>query len=252
MATPFELADIALPEGSEVSAFLLDHPDLQPLRFADEEFLVRQGDEADQATYLLLRGSCLVEYGIAEQQRQPGRELAILTAEPEQPLFVGEMSYLGTGIRCASVRSTMNTFAIRLTPAHMDQIIAKYPGLTRQLCRQFAQRLQESLRQLQHHREQQSLDARQLFLQSGETLAKAGTAADTLYQLIDGVLQSDTGDMIRAGAGSPPFIDLAPYLRVQPHPHTITCRTSCILIAISAASRLAVIRNFPDRVLEIL
>jgi CRP-like cAMP-binding protein len=251
MPTPFSLADIALPAGTEVAAFLMSEPDLQPLRFADEEFLVREGDETDQATYLILRGSCLVEYGVA-QERQPGRELAILSAEPDHPLFVGEMSYLGTGIRCASVRSTMNTYAIRLKPGHMDHIIERYPGLTRQLCRQFAERLQESLRQLQHFREEQSLDARQVFLKPGETLVHAGDTAETLYQLVEGTLISESGETIRTGIGPLPFIDFAPYLRQAIHPATITSQTGCILIAISAASRRAVIRNFPDRVLEIL
>ncbi|MCC6144172.1 MAG: hypothetical protein IT368_10245 [Candidatus Hydrogenedentes bacterium] len=251
MPAPFELAEIAVPEGTEVAAFLEAYPDLACMRFGDDEFLVRQGDDTDNATYLLLRGSCLVEYGIAEV-RQPGHELAILSAEPDRPLFVGEMSYLGTGIRCASVRSTMNTYAVRLKPDHMDQIIERYPGLTRQLCRQFAERLQESLRQLQRFREEQALEATQVYLKSGDVLVEAGTPAETVYQLVVGVLVGSAGESIRVRPGVLPLVGLGPYLRGGSYPETITCQTGCILVAIGSGARLAVIRNFPDQVLGLL
>jgi CRP-like cAMP-binding protein len=184
---PFNLDSIELPADSEIPALLKACPDIKSLRFSNDEFLIHGSDTA-QDIFLLLRGHCLVEQPDAPRERTPGNELAVIQAEPDAPVFLGEMAYLDETVRSASVRSIMATHTLRLKPAHLDTIMDHFPGFTRVLCRQFARRLGEANTFIKRYQKNNTMDVEQRFLSPGEVLVEAGAPADNLFQLVDGIL----------------------------------------------------------------
>ncbi len=55
--------------------------------------------------------------------------------------IVGEMAYLGGQRRTASVRARTECHVLVLNPEHLETVMARFPMLTRVICRQFALRL---------------------------------------------------------------------------------------------------------------
>jgi CRP-like cAMP-binding protein len=246
--------DLHLPEDSEIRQLLAACPDIEVYRFADEEYLVR-ADDGGNDVYLIVRGSCLVENRDAGETRQPGFQLAVVHGEDDAPAFVGEMSYLGGGYRTASVRSAMNTFALRLTPAHIEGIIEKHPFFTRVLCRQFATRLREVNEQLRHYQRSGLLLAEQRFVAPGELICEKGSPALQLFELVDGVVKQEDGDGTRdiyPASGSHSFLEAAAYLSEGRYQSTLRAEGQCILVAISQESRVNVVRNYPELALRVL
>jgi len=250
---PFDISSIELPEDSEVHALLQVCPDEEGIRYTNDEFLVH-GQDTAMDIFLILRGNCLVEQPDAPRERTPGSELAVIQAEPDSPVFVGEMAYLGGGYRTAAVRSVMATHVIRLQPHHLDTIMEELPGMTRILCRQFAQRLGEANTFIKTFQELSAMEASQRFLKTGDVLVNAGDAADRLYQVIDGcVAESDGGDtVIQHGDGPSTFVHAAEFFSEGKHPYGVTARTSSIVLGLERSSVEAIIRNFPDLALELL
>ncbi len=224
------------------------------MRFADEEYLVRAGEDGCDV-YLVVRGSCLVENREATPERQPGHEVGVVHGDDAEPAFVGEMAYLGGGCRTASVRSAMNTFALRLTPAHIDTIIERFPLFTRILCRQFARRLRVLNERLRHYQAQGLLQAEQRFLAPDETLCEQGAPANHLFELVDGALtQTAAGEEreIMPGAGISGFLEAPAYLACGRYATSLRAKTQCIVVAIHADSRENVVRNYPELALRCL
>jgi CRP-like cAMP-binding protein len=249
----FEIRSIELPDDSEVHALLRACPDVEGVRFANDEFIVH-GEDTAMDIFLLLRGNCLVEQPDAPRERTPGSELAVIQADPETPVFVGEMAYLGGGYRTASVRSVMATHALRLQPAHLDTIIAELPGMTRVLCRQFAERLGEANAFIRVFQEMSAMDASQQFLGPGETLVNAGAPVETLYQIIDGALevQGGGGRSLAPGNEGPVFVHPGEFFAEGVHPQTLVTTSQCIVLGLGASSKAAIIRNFPELALGLL
>lgn len=253
MPEPFEIATFDLPADSEIHALIAACPGITGVRFTNDEFVVHGTDTA-QDVYILLRGNCLVEQPDAPRERTPGNELAIISAEPDAPVFVGEMAYLGGGFRSASVRSVLNCFTLRLAPEHLDTIIDRLPGLTRILCRQFARRLSEANVFIKNFQRLSAMDVSQRMMAPGETLVEAGAPADTLFQLIDGLLveEGPTPRRIKPAGDAPVFVGVRPFFAAGRHPHTIVARTPAIVLGLGRSRIDAVIRNFPELALQII
>lgn len=253
MPEPFNLETIHLPESSEIHALLKACPDIESLRFSNDEFLIH-GSDAGQDIFLLLRGHCLVEQPDAPRERTPGNELAVVQAEPDAPVFVGEMAYLGEGLRSASVRSVMATFTLRLKPAHLDTIMERFPGFTRILCRQFALRLGEANVFIKRYQKNNTMAVEQRFLSPGEVLAEEGDLADKLFQLVDGILleKGDPDTTIRASDDGPVFIGTRPFFLGGVHPKRIVAKTPAIIVTLGKSREAAIIRNFPELALELI
>ena len=254
MPEPFDISELDLPAGAEVSALLAAHPDIVPERFGNEELLIRGGDSGEDI-FLLLHGACLVEAPGAPEERRPGDAMAVLQAEPDAPVFVGEMAYLGKSPRSAGVRSVMATCALRLKPAHLDAVMDSYPGLTRILCRQFTQRLRETNEQLHVLRGRMALHPEQIIIGAGELVCAADAPAERLYQLADGMLLREFGgeeDTIKPAADTPCFIEARSYFTRGVYAATYRAKTTAILLAHPAESREALACNFPEMVLQLL
>jgi CRP-like cAMP-binding protein len=255
MPERLEIADLRLPADSEIHALIAACPGVEAYRFADEEYLVRAGEEVDDV-YLIVRGSCLVENRSASDEHLPGHQLAVIHGEEHEPAFVGEMAYLGGCFRTASVRSAMNTFALRLKPAHVDQLIEKFPFFTRILCRQFARRLGEVNEHLKYYQSGAVLSVEQRFLTPGEGVCDRNAPAECLFELVDGVLEQEDAQGVRevrpGGGQSRGFLEAAAYLSSGKYESTLRAKQASIVVAISAQSRVNVVRNYPELALRIL
>ena len=253
MPESFDLNCIELPADSEIHALLKACPDIESLRFANDEFLTH-GSDTSRDIYLLLRGHCLVEQPDAPRERTPGNELAVIQSEPTAPVFVGEMAYLGETRRSASVRSVMATYTLRLKPAHLDTIMDHYPGFTRILCRQFARRLGEANAFIKRYQRDSVMDLEQRFLSPGEVLVEAGAPADKLFQLVDGLLAELGEAEVKIGASDegPTFIGARSFFLGGTHPRQIVAKTPAIVVALGRSREAAIIRNFPELALELI
>lgn len=265
MPQPYDIASLALPGDSEIPALLQAFPQAEVLRFGDEELLIRAGAE-EEHFYLLLRGTVIVELPPPEPEDAPapavddappprhhGSEISLLTATPAKPLFLGEMACFGSGLRSAHVRSSMNSVALRLSTASLHRLLETFPSLTRTLCEQFSERLLELNEQLRRYRDVLFMKAEQQFFEPGHVLFEAGQEAALLYQLVDGAvtLSGETEETLRPGRSGAVFIEPLAYFRGSPHTRTATAKTQVIAVSIAAASREAVVRNFPHLMLQL-
>ncbi len=241
-----------LPVGSEIESLLLRFPDVAALNFLNDEFLIRE-NEVDQDVYLVVRGSYVVEQIGTDRGCLRPSTLASVSNSPKSPSFVGEMAYLGSCRRTASVRCVGAVVAFHLQPCHLDAIFENYPLLTRLLCRQFTLRLKETSEHLSHLEAKWNLNAQHVFKSAGETVFTKGKPCLTLYQLVDGFLQIEgRPEPVNADAWEGGFVALKEFLLVQPCPFTATAHTPLILVAIEEASRLSFIRHYPQLVLDCL
>lgn len=230
----------------EVARLCRDHPDLVPLVFREGEWLVREG-EVSREIFLVLRGAAVVEQGEGGARRV----LACLEANPETPVLLGEMAYLGDLPRTASVRASGATEVLRLEPRHIDAVLEGYPGLTALICRQFTQRLQEANHAIQALQARFLLDPVRRMAQDGEVLFRAGEGATDLVQLMAGEVR--LGDRIVTPETLPGgFLNLAAYLTGTPHPETGVVVGMAFLALLSEVRREAVVRTFPGLVLALL
>jgi len=253
MATPFDLKELSFPEGSEIPGLLEQCPDIDALRFSDEEYLVKEGEEGD-SIYLLLRGSVLVEKGIAAPGAPRSNAVAVITCKPESPAFIGEMAYFGAGARTASVKSAAASYALRLTSAHLDTLIEHFPALTRIICRQFTRRLSEMNQAVEKYRAQMTMNMEQVIKSPGETVFTAGAPADVLYQLVDGTVTLTEGAEVvtlTQDSGHMGFIEPGPFFAGKQRLTTCAAKTPAILIAFSKDTMAGVARNFPELLLDL-
>ena len=181
--------------------------------------------------------------------------LACVLAEPEAPAIVGEMAYLGAQRRAASVRSTGRSHALRLLPAHIDGILEGFPGLTRVICKQFSRRLQDTDQALRAVQGRFALNAQRRMAQPGEVLFTRGGTAAELFQLAAGAVRVERDGSSRLlQAEDLPLGLLEPeaFLRGGVHAATATVEQLSFLAVIGAGERPAVVRCFPELVLELL
>jgi CRP-like cAMP-binding protein len=247
MPNSFDLAELNIPQSSEIHALLKEFADIRTLRFEDGEYLIRQ-NEAAVDTFIVLSGSYVVEQSSAEDEERLRGTLAVVMSDLDSPSLVGEMAYLGGGFRTASVRSSGSTYTLRLKPKHVDGIIARFPFFTRVLCRQFTARLGEANQALRN----MSMESELIMKKASEMVIEKGQKADTLYQLVEGSLVRDTNDEeIRPDDTYFGFIDPGPFFRNSEYESTVKTKTAASLVAISENSKLSVIRNFPELILKL-
>ncbi len=155
MPSPFPLASVKSQALDEIQGLLGRFPDITPLLFQPGEYLIREGDAA-QDVFIVLQGTLVVEQE-SMLVDSPPTPLATLTCEVESFAVIGEMAYLGDQVRAASVKAVTATHTLRLLPAHLDAVMGSCPMLTRVLCQQFAQRLREANRTIKEYQAMQDL-----------------------------------------------------------------------------------------------
>lgn len=234
----------------EIRDFATRFDDVAIFRYSDGEYLLHEAD-AGKDTFLVIRGAFVVERG----QGSTRSHIAIGMATLDEPVFVGEVAYLGGASRMASILCSGTTYVLTLKPAHIESIIEGFPFLTRVLCRQFARRLKETGDTVQERQDQLQMNATQLFLSQGDVLFDAGDPADKLFQLVDGKvrLEGKTGvTLVSAAQLTRGFLEAGPFLAQGRHTSRAVAQGNVIAVAIDRSSTEAVIRNFPDVVMEAL
>jgi CRP-like cAMP-binding protein len=246
MPTPFDPEDLNIPKTSEIHGLIERLTDIELLMFRDGEYLIRQG-EAVTDTFIVVSGYYVVEHSSAGPETRPLRTLAVSSGEVDSPSFVGEMAYLGGGFRTASVRSSGTTYAFKLKSRHLEVIIAEFASLTRTLCREFTVRLKEANEILKIL----SIESRLVAKAAGERVIEKGEKAETLYQLVNGSLVYEDDETIDSDEDNLGFVDPSPFFQDGHYDSTVKAETPCSLVAISKASKLAVIRNYPELILKL-
>lgn len=252
MPEPFELSALGPGLDPGIRAFVDANPGIEPVAYRDGECLVKEGEDS-QELFVLLTGALVVE----RQSAAPGTPpviLACISAE-DGAAIVGEMAYLGSLRRTATVRSSGFSRLLRLQPAQVDAMIEGCPELTRVICRQFSQRLQETLASLGKLQARFALTPERRMAQDGEVLFRRGEPAADLVQLLAGSLRlEDAGGVRTATPESLPagFVDLEAFLRNAPRTCTATVDGMAFLAAIPPGDKEALVRCFPDQVLGIL
>ena len=215
------------------------------------ECLVREGEEG-QDLYVVRKGSLVVEKALPDGTARP---LAQIDCSPDAPVIMGEMAYFGAQRRTATVRAVGACQALHLKPAHLDVLMADFPGLTRVLCRQFTARLKEANDELRDLRARFHLAPERRMVQAGEVIFAAGTPADAVYQLAMGAVRFDgpSGSKVLRAEDLPGgFLGLEAYLRNRPHTATATAEEGCFLAVIPEERRTAFLRSYPELVLQVL
>lgn len=246
--------DIAQLKGTnlEIQQLLDACPGSKPLCFDDGEYLVKENDGGHEI-YLVLQGAFVVE----QHQEQAGQEATpTIIASPcidvDDPCFVGEMTYFGAGYRTASVRSSGATYVIELTPEHLDIILENFLSFTRILCQQFNKRLKEANEELKRISADNALHVEQTFVDEGEIIFRQGDMADRLYSLVFGSLQWEQDGNSIAGTPIQDFIEPRAFFTDSPYPVTVRASSPSCLASISKSSKEAVIRNYPQLIIELL
>jgi CRP-like cAMP-binding protein len=135
---------------------------------------------------LVINGAFVVEQARTGAPDDVQGHLAAVMVEPERPCFVGEMAWLGSFARTASVRSSGRLQALRLSAPHMETILSRFPDLTRALCRQFAQRLKGANEQVIAYQSEKLMKTAIQIKSPGDIVLTGGQLAQTLYQLVEG------------------------------------------------------------------
>lgn len=244
-------ATLDLASDPELGPLLAACPDIAPLRFRDGELLVVEGEDS-QDLFIVRKGSLVVEKALPDGTMRP---LAQIECSVAAPCIIGEMAYFGARRRTATVRAVGSCQALHLKPAHLDAIMAGFPGLTRILCRQFTTRLKEANEELRDLRARFDLAAQRRMAQPGEVLWRAGEPAVTLYQLAMGSVRIGEGagaTLVRAEDLPGGFLGPEAFLRGTAQGATATAEETCFLAVIDADHREAFIRSQPALVLQIL
>ena len=253
MPEAFDLARLELEEDSEVRRLLAAHGDIETLRFKDGEYLVRENEDSLDV-FLVLKGAFVVER-TSNRPDLPPMILATVLCDLEKPGIVGEMAYLGTHRRSASVRSSGGSFVAKLKPTHVDAVINDYPGLTRAICAQFSWRLRETSRALAELQGRFAMSPQQRLAKPGERLFSKGDPAGTLFQLVTGSvrLDGDRGDeLLHPENLQQGFLEPGPFLRNRLHASTATVESPSFLVAIDREFLHAVVRGYPELVVGLL
>lgn len=253
MPEAFDPVRLELEEDSEVCRLLGVHPEIESLRFRDGEYLVRENEDSLDV-FLVLKGAFVVERAPSRPDLPPV-PLATVLCDLEKPGIVGEMAYLGSLRRSASVRSSGSSFVLRLKPAHIDSVINDFPGLTRAICAQFSWRLRETSRSLAELQGRFAMNPQQRLAKPGERLFAQGDPAGTLFQLVTGSvrLTGASGEEVVQPEQFPHgFLEPEAFLRNRSHSATAIVESPAFLVAIDREFLPAVVRGYPELVIGLL
>jgi len=249
----FDPVRLDLEPDSEVCRLLRIHPEIEALRFREGEYFVRENEDSLDV-FLVLQGAFVVERAPSRPDLPPVI-LATVLCDLEKPGIVGEMAYLGSLRRSASVRSSGSSFVLRLKPAHIDSVINDFPGLTRAICAQFSWRLRETSRSLAELQGRFAMNPRQRVAKPGERLFAQGDPAGTLFQLVTGSVRLvwDFGeDVVQPEQLLQGFLEPEAFLRNRPHRATALVESPAFLVAINREFIQAVVRGYPELVIRLL
>lgn len=253
MPESFDLARLELEEDSEVRRLFAAHPDIETLRFKDGEYLVRENEDSLDL-FLVLKGAFVVERA-SNRPDLPPVILATVLCDFDKPGIVGEMAYLGTHRRSASVRSSGGSFVLRLRPVHVDAVISGFPVLTRAICAQFSWRLRETSRALAELQGRFAMSPQQRLANPGERLFSKGDPAGTLFQLVTGSvkLERERGEeVVHPELLFKGFLEPEAFLRNRLHTTTATVESPAFLVSIDREFIQAVVRGYPELALKLL
>ena len=253
MPEAFDPVRLELEEDSEVCRLLRIHPEIEALRFREGEYLVRENEDSLDV-FLVLQGAFVVERAPSRPDLPPVI-LATVLCDLEKPGIVGEMAYLGSLRRSASVRSSGSSFVLRLKPAHIDSVINDFPGLTRAICAQFSWRLRETSRSLAELQGRFAMNPSQRVAKPGERLFAQGDPAGTLFQLVTGsvrLVRASGEELVQPEQLLQGFLEPEPFLRNRPHRATALVESPAFLVAIDREFLQAVVRGYPELVIGLL
>jgi CRP-like cAMP-binding protein len=254
MPERFDIRILEQGDAWEIGLLLDRCPDIEPRRYRDGEYLIRENEE-DRDLFILVKGGYTVEH----PPLLPGGPPVILASgmcDPERIAIVGEMAYFGDYLRTASVRSSGSTYALCLKPAHIEVIMDGYPLLTRALCRQFTKRLKDANEVIREFRRKFALAVTKRMLQAGERLFAAGDPPDAIHQLLAGTLELDRAGRktcLTHDAAFQGFLEPEAYFRKRPYEATAVAQTDCIVVSVDQAHKETLVRCYPElasRVLE--
>lgn len=254
MSEPFDVSVLGQDESSELCQLLKQCADIEPVRYRDGEYLIRESEE-DRDLFIVVKGAYTVEHPPLLQGGPPVIVASVM-CDPTDISIVGEMAYFGDYRRTASVRSSGSTYALRLKPAHIDVITDGYPVLTRTLCRQFATRLKEANDALREFQNRFALVTTKHMLHDGEILFRAGEPSSALYQLLVGTIELTREGRVTSVTNAEliqGFLEPEAYLKNRPHDTTARAQGDCILVSVVQAHKETLVRCYPQlasRVLE--
>src|SRR5262245_34482242 len=170
--------------------------ELEVVRLAAGDALVRQGEEAD-GVFVILDGRLSV---VLDRAPGEGQQLAELGAGE----IVGEVALIAGGRRSASVQALEPSTLARLSVAALDRLLARHPGLAPGLADLVSRRLRQAQLATQLGRLFDTADADTLAeierasewvsLTAGEMLFRQGDPADAAYLVVAGRLRVVTHD----------------------------------------------------------
>jgi CRP-like cAMP-binding protein len=252
MPERFDSAELGLDPAAEVIQLLRRFPEIEARAYRDGEYLIRE-EEPSQDIFIVVRGALVVEQAAADGAAPV--MLACLNADPEAIVIVGEMAYLGSQGRAASVKSSGLSRVLCLRPAHVDGILEGFPGLTRVICRQFSRRLQDTDQALLAVQARFALNAQRRMAQPGEPLFTRGAPARELFQLVAGTVRLERdglAEVLTPEALPMGLLEPEPFLRGGVHGASATVEELAFLAVIGAGDREAVVRCYPALVLDLL
>ncbi len=253
MPEPLELDQLGLEASSEIGRLLALHPDIESRRYRDGEYLIREGEES-QEVFLVLQGAFAVEQALVSPICPPAN-LACVMCDLDTPAIVGEMAYLGSLRRTASVRVSGSSRVLCLKPSHIDAILQDFPGLTRMICQQFAERLRETNHSLRLLQDRFALKSTPRLAQPGEVLFSEGEPAAALFQLMTGRVRIECQGQTSVLAPDDlflGFLEPGPFLRNAHHGVTAVVEDSAFLATLGMEFRLPLVRCYPELALKLL
>ena len=254
MPESFDISVLGQNNSSEICSLLERCPDIEPRRYRNGEYLIRE-DEEDRDLFIIVKGA----YTVERPPILPSGPPVILASEmcdPDHVAIVGEMAYFGDYRRTASVRSSGSTYALCLKPRHIDLITDGFPGLTRVICQQFTRRLKEANDAIREFRSKFALVATKHLMHAGGVLFAKGDPSPAIYQLLIGDVEIErdgqkfviTNESLHQG-----FLEPDAYFRNQKHSATAVAKTDCILVSVEQKHKETLVRCYPElasRVLE--
>lgn len=253
MADDFELSVLGEDPASELRQLLARCPDIARRRYADGDFLVREGAE-DRDLYIVVKGAFTVERPAAVPGGRPVI-LASALCDPDSVAIVGEMAYFGTARRTASVRCSGATYVLRLEPRHIDVILGGFPMLTQVICRQFTVRLKETNDALQALQRLFALAPEKRMAAPGELLFRAGDLPGSIQQLLVGRVRLEGAEGARSVGPEDlvlGFLEPEAFLGRRPHRLTATVEQDAFLAAVPETQKETLLRCHPQLALRVL
>ena len=233
-----------------------DFPGLERLAFADGEYIIREGQRADEF-YILEEGAMVVERSGDQAKDDPPVTLHAIISDPESLVFFGEMAHFLDGVRTASIRATGRTVVLQIRSGSIRHLFFKAPGVAQQVCRRLVCLLRDTTDNLVSVQQRFRTEPEQIFVEEGNSvLFRAGDPADTLYQIMVGSARLTAPDgstrSVDVDEGPESFLNAAPFFAGGPNSEQCESMPGSIVLAYDASKRAEVIGSFPELVLSLL